>query len=74
MTLTIRLAQPEDVANLYALDHRAADNPEHRAYLSREILAQNCWVAGREGQLSGYVVFNYPFFENGFVHSLYVAP
>ena len=72
--LTIRLANPQDIAKLLVFAQLAQHNPARAQYLVRQTLLGHLYVAELPElpEMIGYVVFEYGFYENGFVPFLYV--
>jgi GNAT superfamily N-acetyltransferase len=71
---SIRAAHPDDLDTLYGIDELAQSNDERRAHLARWVETETCYLAVTEtNTIAGYGVFNYTFYENGFVAILYVS-
>lgn len=72
--LTIRQASEADANEMFALDQVAQEDVGRREYIRRVIADEVCHVAVGDGRITGYLVLEYTFFEQGFVALLYVAP
>ncbi len=71
---TIRMASgPADVDAICALDPIAEHDGGRRNTVARAVEAGHCAVCVVEGRIAGYVVWEYSFFEQGFVSLLIVA-
>ncbi|HNB51853.1 MAG TPA: GNAT family N-acetyltransferase [Anaerolineales bacterium] len=70
---TIRLATQNDIDEICALDQIARQDAHRVEFIQRAISAQTCYV-GERGQIVGYAVLDYSFFEMGFVSMLYIHP
>jgi GNAT superfamily N-acetyltransferase len=71
--LVVRAAGEEDASQILAFDEGGQVDPGRRDFARRAISAGNCYVAVDEGRVRGYAVFDYTFFEQGFVELLYVS-
>ena len=69
----IRRAVPADEEQIASFDGIVQTVPARLEYLRRVIERGICYVAVEEGVAAGYVIFNYSFFEQGFVELLYVS-
>lgn len=67
----LRLATPDDLSAIYALDPLIAQHPVREAVVRRAVAAQQCWVAA-EANVCGYAILEYTFYEQGFIPLLYV--
>ena len=72
--LSYRRATPEDFEALCALDPIAQRDSERCEFIRHTIAEGTCHVALSDGQLAGYGVLEYTFFETGFVAMLMVHP
>jgi GNAT superfamily N-acetyltransferase len=70
--ITIRPAVENDVEALCAFDLIARREEERRAFIRREVVAGNCFVAVTDETPIGYGVLNYTFYDNGCIDMLYV--
>lgn len=68
----IRLAHSGDLTAIQLLDHIAHDCERRRQFISETVEAETCYVAEASGQVLGYAVLSYHFYDNGFVDMLYV--
>ncbi len=67
---TPRLAQPEDVDALIALDAIARHAPQRRSFIAQAIASRQCWVAADAHDaslLTGYGVLNDAFYDHPFI-------
>jgi len=71
--IVIRLATEADLVTLLQFDPRARQGDAHGDFIQRAVRAQSCYLAF-QAELCGYVIFDYHFFELGFVSTLYVDP
>jgi GNAT superfamily N-acetyltransferase len=71
--LTVRAAGEKDADQILAFDEVGEVDPGRRDFIRRVISAGTCYVAVDEGCVRGYAVFDYTFFEQGFVALLYVS-
>jgi len=67
----IRQATVEDIGEILAFDHLADREKERSAFIRRVVGQGACFVAV-QGNLLGYTVLEYNFFEQGFISMLYV--
>ncbi len=72
--ISFRPATKEDIPALWALDPLAQSGDERRQYIQHKVAAGTCHVALSGGQIAGYGVLEYTFFEYGFVAMLMVHP
>jgi ribosomal protein S18 acetylase RimI-like enzyme len=63
----IRLATLDDLAVLIALDPVTHFGPERAEYIEHAVRSDTCHVALGDGMIAGYAVFNYSFFNCGFL-------
>lgn len=73
-TLDIRRAGPGDIPHVLALDPLVPADPSRRPFIQRSVSAGQAFLALKEGQVIGYGVLDYHFFDCGFVSMLMVAP
>lgn len=73
MSLEVRAAEPEDIAELIAADAHAQANPGRRARIAEWIESGHCFVAERAGRAVGYCVLNRHWFDSFFVELVAVA-
>lgn len=71
--LSIQLATESNVAGICSFDSIAQQSDARESFIRRSVSAQSCYVAV-DGQIAGYAVLEYSFFETGFVSMLYVHP
>jgi ribosomal protein S18 acetylase RimI-like enzyme len=72
---SLRPAAGLDIDALHALDELARAGAHRRELITRAVAQGQCWVSvSAGGQIAGYGVMDYSFFENGFVSMLYVGP
>ena len=69
----MRAAVEADLAALCQVDPRGREHPGHGDFLAAVVAADRCYVALEGDRACGYLVFDHSFFEEGFVHTLYVA-
>jgi GNAT superfamily N-acetyltransferase len=72
--ISVCQAVETDIESLYSLDLIAHQQDERREFLRREVASGNCFVAVVDGEVIGYGVLNYTFYNNGFIDMLYVDP
>ena len=68
-----RLATENDVEEICSLDTITQTDERRREFILRSVLAGNCFVVA-DGQILGYGVLEYTFYDNGFVSMLVVQP
>ncbi len=73
MTLEVRAAGSDDIADLIAADPFAQINAGRRAQIAEWVEAGHCFLAEREGRLVGYSVLNREFFDSFFIKLVAVA-
>ena len=61
-----------DFEGILAADPQAGAHPAREALLRRHIEGRRCWVAEDQGQVIGFLVLEYTFYEQGFVSLLVV--
>ncbi len=69
----IRLAMEHDAGEIYSLDSIAEVDEHRRGFILRSIHAENCFVFA-DGEILGYGVLEYTFYDNGFISMLVVHP
>jgi ribosomal protein S18 acetylase RimI-like enzyme len=67
MTLEVRAAGSDDIADLIAADPYAQINAGRRAQIAEWIEAGHCFVAERDGHIIGYSVVDKEFFDSFFI-------
>ena len=70
--ISIRPAVENDIEVLCALDDVARREDERRAFIRREVVSGNCFVAVVDATVVGYGVLNYTFYNNGWIDMLYI--
>ncbi len=70
--ISIRPAVESDVEALCSLDSIARQKNERREFIRREVASGTCFVAVADGEVIGYGVLNYTFYDNGCIDMLYV--
>jgi len=73
MTLEIRAASSDDVADLVAADPFAQINAGRRAAIAEWVDAGHCFVAQSDGRVVGYSVLDRTFFDSFFIKLVAVA-
>ena len=73
MSIEIRAASSDDVADLIAADPDAQIDAGRRAQIGEWVDAGHCFVAERGGRLVGYSVLNREFFDSFFIKLVAVA-
>ena len=73
MSIEIRAASSDDVADLIAADPDAQIDAGRRAQIGEWVDAGLCFVAERGGRLVGYSVLNREFFDSFFIKLVAVA-
>ncbi len=68
---SLRLAKENDVEEICSFDDTAQTDERRRKFISRSVLAGNCYVVTDE-QILGYGVLEYTFYDHGFVSMLVV--
>ena len=71
--ISIRPAVENDIETLYSLDLIAQCEDERRQSIRRVVENKECFVAVMNEKVTGYVFFNYTFYDNGFIEILYVG-
>ena len=72
INIAMREAGEADLDGLIAIDGIAQHNPDRARQLSGWIAGDTCIVAEVEGDLAGYAVLDYSFYQRGFVPMVYV--
>jgi ribosomal protein S18 acetylase RimI-like enzyme len=67
------MASDGDVKAITAIDQVAQYDTQRRHFIERAVVNAGCWVAVTDGQILGYSVFGYTFYDHGFVSMVYVA-
>jgi ribosomal protein S18 acetylase RimI-like enzyme len=67
------MACEDDVGAIAAIDQIAQYDKQRRHFIERAVVNDSCWVAVALGQILGYSVFGYTFYDNGFISMVYVA-
>lgn len=70
--ISIRPAIKADIDALCAIDPIARRVNERRDFIRREIAAGSCVVAVMNETVAGYGVFNYTFYNNGWIDLIFV--
>lgn len=70
--MDVRLANPLDAAALKALEDDSSAVPARDEFIDRSLKAGECFVAVADAHIAGYAIFNYSFYDRGFVSLLYV--
>ena len=73
MSIEIRAASSDDVADLIATDPYAQIDAGRQAQIAEWVNAGHCFVAERDGRLVGYSVLNREFFDSFFIKLVAVA-
>jgi GNAT superfamily N-acetyltransferase len=73
MSIEIRAASSDDVADLIATDPYAQIDAGRRAQIAEWVDAGHCFVAERDRRLVGYSVLNREFFDSFFIKLVAVA-
>ena len=73
MSVEIRAAGADDVADLVAADPYAQVDAGRRAQMAEWVAAGHCFVAERGGRIAGYCVLNREFFDSFFIKLVAVA-
>ena len=68
---SIRLAAASDLEAIISIDAIAQHSAHRREFIERSVAAGSCYVAD-VGQIVGYAVLDYSFYERGFVSMLIV--
>lgn len=71
---SIRQAVRSDLDKVCALDPSAQHPSQRRSFIERTVNSNTCFIAIAAEQVVGYGVFEYSFYEFGFVPMLYVQP
>lgn len=74
MSIAIRLAKPEDMAALCALDTWLPQDARRAEEIDSWVRAGQAHVALMDGRPAGYGVLTYGFFHDGFIELLMVGP
>ena len=72
-SISIREGTLADRDAIVSFDAIAHSDPTRVTFITRVLASSDCLVAERDGQVVGYVVLEYTFYENGFVPMLYVT-
>jgi GNAT superfamily N-acetyltransferase len=73
MSVDVRVAGPDDIADLVAVDPCAQINAGRRAEIAEWVEAGHCFLAERGGRVVGYSVLNRQFFDSFFIKLVGVA-
>jgi ribosomal protein S18 acetylase RimI-like enzyme len=73
MNFAIRIAKPEDIAALCALDSRLPEDPHRAEEIDTWVRASQAHVALIAGEPAGYAVLTHSFFREGFMEMLMVG-
>ena len=73
MTIEIRAAGADDIADLIAADPFAQTNAPRRAQIADWIEAGHCFIAMRDNRIAGYCVLTREFFDQFFIKLVAVA-
>lgn len=65
--MEIRLAGSLDLEEIFGVYESVNSTQRKMDYFSKSISSKQCLVAEREGSIIGFLIFNYDFFEQGFV-------
>ena len=69
----IENAKIGDIEMLRIVDSRIRHDYQLEAFLERSIANDSCYLIMADREIAGYAVFDYTFYEQGFVWDLYVA-
>jgi ribosomal protein S18 acetylase RimI-like enzyme len=69
----IRQAEEKDIIAIYSFDH-LAQREERRTFIQKSVRSGAASVAVLDGQVVGYAVLQYSFYDQGFMAMLYVHP
>ena len=70
--MKIRKAKKEDVKSIVEFDHVVQYEKQRKVFIRKSILDGNCYVAVIEGEIIGYAVLEYTFFDCGYISMLYM--
>ncbi|HLE37715.1 MAG TPA: GNAT family N-acetyltransferase [Candidatus Acidoferrales bacterium] len=71
-SVEIRSAKPSDAREIRAFDEIAQVKASRVAFIEGSIKSNRCFVAVIDGQVVGYGVLNYRFYDYGFIDMVYV--
>lgn len=72
--MEIRKSVPDDFDAIVLFDHVAQKHVARRDFIMRSIEDEEAYVASQGSSIVGYAVFEYSFFDNGFISMFYIAP
>jgi len=72
--MNIRLAITTDIEALVALDPLSRTDEKRTPFIQHAVHAGTCYLVEWDSLIVGYGVFDYSFFEYGFVEMLYCDP
>ena len=70
--ISIRLAVQSDIQAICAFDLIAHQENRRKEFIRRSVASDTCSVAVARGEVIGYGVLNYTFYDNGWIDMLYV--
>jgi ribosomal protein S18 acetylase RimI-like enzyme len=73
MSIEVRAAGSDDIADLIAADPYAQINAERRSLIADWVEAGQCFLAERDGRIVGFSVLTRTFFHSFFIDLLIVA-
>ena len=72
--IEVNPAEIDDFSTILDLDESVCGSRTRGRWIAESILAGQCYKAAISGRTAGFIIFNYSFYENGFVALLIVDP
>jgi Acetyltransferase (GNAT) family len=70
--ISIRPAVENDIEAICSVDLIAQRENERREFIRRAVTSGECFVADWGEKVIGYGVFNYSFYDSGFIEMIYI--
>jgi N-acetylglutamate synthase-like GNAT family acetyltransferase len=70
--ISIRPSVENDIEAICSVDLIAQRENKRREFIRRVVTSGECFVAERGEKVIGYAVFNYSFYDSGFIEMLYI--
>jgi GNAT superfamily N-acetyltransferase len=71
--ISIRSSVENDIEAICSVDLIARRENERREFIRRDVTSGECFVAERGEKVIGYGVFNYSFYDSGFIEMIYIG-